>query len=52
MTPESKDAAMLREALQELVDLDDGDEPLAWKYSRQFGKARAALAASEPSTPK
>ncbi len=33
----------MAEALQAFVDLDDGDEPLAWKYPRAFSKARTAL---------
>lgn len=37
----------LREALQELVDIDDGDDPGLWKHEALFENARQALL-SEP----
>jgi outer membrane murein-binding lipoprotein Lpp len=33
----------LREALQQMVEIDDGDEPTLWPYAYAFDKARAAL---------
>ena len=33
----------LERALREIVDLDDGDNPALWPFSRQFENARAVL---------
>lgn len=41
---ELRSCAQLRQALQAIVALDDGDNPGLWPYEKEFSHARAAIA--------
>ncbi len=48
MNEAAHDLDQLRNALETLVRIDDGDDPGLWKYADKFNAARKVLSTSNP----